>query len=67
LCALDFYKEETSPELWQSLLLGTSIAGLSAYVCIRAFITWVDRVGMMPFVIYRVLLGIVLFVIYYAI
>lgn len=39
------------------------IAGLSAYVTIAFFVGLVKRVGMMPFVIYRVLLAALLFVI----
>jgi undecaprenyl-diphosphatase len=38
------------------------ISGVVAYVCIEAFIRFVNAIGMMPFVIYRVLLGITLFI-----
>ena len=38
------------------------ISGVVAYVCIEAFIRFVNTIGMMPFVIYRVLLGITLFI-----
>lgn len=37
------------------------ISGVVAYVCIEAFIRFVNIVGMMPFVIYRLILGILLF------
>jgi undecaprenyl-diphosphatase len=36
------------------------LAGLSAYACIHLFLRWLERIGMMPFVIYRLLLGILL-------
>ena len=37
------------------------ISGVVAYICIEAFIRFVNVVGMMPFVIYRLILGILLF------
>ncbi len=45
---------------WGTLLLGVVVAGVSAYLCIAAFLTLVERIGMLPFVVYRVLLGLVL-------
>ena len=49
-----------SADQWDTLLLGVVVSGLSAYCCIAAFIAWLDRIGMMPFVIYRLILGGVL-------
>lgn len=43
--------------LWKDLLLGAAISGVSAYLCIGLFLNFVKRIGMMPFVIYRLLLG----------
>ena len=37
------------------------ISGLVAYACIEAFIRFVNTIGMMPFVIYRIILGVILF------
>lgn len=37
------------------------ISGVVAYICIKAFIRLVNIIGMMPFVIYRIILGILLF------
>ncbi|MFM9816617.1 UNVERIFIED_CONTAM: undecaprenyl-diphosphate phosphatase [Spiribacter pallidus] len=45
---------------WPLFVLGTGVAGVSAYVCIRAFLALIERIGMLPFVIYRLLLGGVL-------
>ncbi|HXH02754.1 MAG TPA: undecaprenyl-diphosphate phosphatase [Candidatus Competibacteraceae bacterium] len=42
------------------LLLGALLSGLSAYLCIYALLKLLGRIGMLPFVIYRVLLGVVL-------
>lgn len=46
---------------WHELIAGGVIAGLSAYACIHAFIQLVERTGMLPYVIYRLLLGLALF------
>lgn len=51
---------------WISMGIGVSVSGLSAYACIYYFLRFVQRVGMMPFVIYRVLLGVLLLTIGWA-
>lgn len=48
--------------LWTPLLLGAIFSALSAYVCIYAFLGILNKMGMMPFVIYRIGLGIALLV-----
>jgi undecaprenyl-diphosphatase len=54
-----------APEMvhWGDLLAGFSIAAISAFVCIHYFLKLIDRIGMMPFVWYRLLLGLALIVI----
>jgi undecaprenyl-diphosphatase len=42
---------------WQAMAMGCTLAFVSAYACIHYFLILVDKVGMMPFVIYRLLLG----------
>jgi undecaprenyl-diphosphatase len=42
---------------WDVLLLGALISALSAYLCIHLFLKLLDRIGMWPFVLYRVVLG----------
>jgi len=44
----------------QPLLLGAFISAISAYACIHYFLKLLDRIGMMPFVAYRLVLGVVL-------
>ena len=44
----------------EHLLVGAALSGVAAYGCIRIFITLIDRTGMLPYVIYRILLGVVL-------
>ncbi|MEM8766837.1 MAG: undecaprenyl-diphosphate phosphatase [Pseudomonadota bacterium] len=46
------------PARWLDLISGAALAAISAYLCISAFIALVERTGMLPYVIYRLLLGI---------
>ncbi len=45
---------------WASMLAGAAVAGISAYLCIRLFLGFIERVGFMPFIVYRLVLGIVM-------
>ncbi|MCW8109404.1 undecaprenyl-diphosphate phosphatase [Alteromonas ponticola] len=47
---------------WQALLYGAAFSFVSAYLCIYLFLNWIARIGMLPFVIYRLLLGAILLV-----
>ena len=53
------YKLITSAEPvdWSTLGLGSVLAFFSAYACIHYFLILVGKLGMMPFVIYRLVLG----------
>lgn len=51
---------------WFALALGALVSGVTAYLCITVFLRLIDRVGMMPFVYYRVILAAVLFAIWLA-
>jgi undecaprenyl-diphosphatase len=42
---------------WSAMGLGSILAFVSAYACIHYFLILVSKVGMMPFVIYRLVLG----------
>ena len=48
------------------LALAVAAAALTAYACIALFLAWVERVGMLPFVVYRLLLGTLLFALWLA-
>ncbi len=48
---------------WMALVLGAVLSGISAYLCIHFFLKLLERIGMMPFVIYRLVLGAVLLMI----
>ncbi len=45
---------------WRDFGLAFALSAISALACIHVFLRFVDRVGMMPFVIYRLLLGALL-------
>ncbi len=42
------------------LVVGYLVSAISAYICIHLFLTFLERTGMTPFVIYRILLGVAL-------
>jgi undecaprenyl-diphosphatase len=56
---------EGLPDGWTPLVAGALLSGIAAYACIRAFIALLDRTGMTPYVIYRILLGLVLLGLWY--
>jgi undecaprenyl-diphosphatase len=56
---------EVNPIGWDELALGIVLSAASAGLCIRYFLRLVDRIGMLPFVIYRVLLGILILLLLY--
>ncbi len=45
---------------WWNMFLGALLSGIVAYVTIDWFLRLLDRIGMLPFVIYRLILGGVL-------
>ena len=42
------------------LIIGFMVSAIVAYVCIHYFLKFIERIGMGPFVIYRIALGLVL-------
>jgi undecaprenyl-diphosphatase len=47
---------------WLALFLALGLSTLSAGICIHLFLGLIEKIGMLPFVIYRLLLGAVLIV-----
>ncbi|MGQ4877885.1 undecaprenyl-diphosphate phosphatase [Billgrantia sp. LNSP4103-1] len=43
---------------WLAMAAGVVLSGLSAYLCIHYFIAFIKKIGMQPFVVYRIVLGI---------
>ncbi|MDB9895038.1 undecaprenyl-diphosphate phosphatase [Reinekea forsetii] len=48
-----------------AILFGTILSFVSAFACIVMFLKWIERSGFLPFVIYRLVLGAVLFYVYF--
>ncbi|MCG6872344.1 MAG: undecaprenyl-diphosphate phosphatase [Gammaproteobacteria bacterium] len=51
----------TVPPDWGLVASATAVAAVSAFACIHLFLRLIERIGMTPFVIYRLALGAVLF------
>ncbi|MFC3283905.1 undecaprenyl-diphosphate phosphatase [Litchfieldella rifensis] len=43
---------------WPALVSGTLLSGISAFLCIHYFLAFIKRIGMQPFVVYRVVFGL---------
>lgn len=52
--------EQGDPIPWLHIAVGVSVSAITAWLCIRWFLQLIERVGFMPFVIYRLALGGVL-------
>ncbi|MDX1451572.1 MAG: undecaprenyl-diphosphate phosphatase [Oleiphilaceae bacterium] len=52
--------ETGSDSDWSLIMVGTLVSFGSAYLCITAFLHFLERIGFTPFVIYRLLLGMIL-------
>lgn len=48
------------PTEWWPLAVGVVVAGASAYLCIRVFLATLEKIGMLPFVVYRIALGLLI-------
>jgi undecaprenyl-diphosphatase len=43
--------------IWGELLAGAALSFFAAYLCIHLFLSFIEKCGMLPFVIYRLILG----------
>ena len=59
LKTLELAKDSAAVD-WQAIIYGTVLSAISAYLCIHYFLKLLERVGMMPFIIYRFVLGALL-------
>jgi undecaprenyl-diphosphatase len=57
--------EAGAPVDWSGLGLGVLLSGVAAYTTIHLFLRFIERIGMWPFVIYRLLLGTMIFIAVY--
>lgn len=46
---------------WNAIGISIALAAITAWLCIHYFLAYIERMGMQPFVIYRLLLGAVIF------
>lgn len=53
----------SEPVDWNALLWGVLLSFITAYACIHLFLRFIERIGMLPFVIYRLLLGTLILVV----
>lgn len=56
LVTLELITSRTAVD-WGAMASGALLSFVSAYLCIRLFLQLIGRIGMLPFVIYRLLLG----------
>lgn len=59
------YLEVASINDMNDLILGAIISAVSALLCIHLFLKLLERIGMAPFVFYRLVLGILLLALYF--
>lgn len=59
LKGLELANSETHID-WSILAFGAALSALIAFTCMHWFMRFVERIGMMPFVIYRIVLSIVI-------
>ncbi len=64
LKSLDLIRAKV-PVDWYLLSLGVAVSALAAYGCIGWFMRLLEKTGMLPFVIYRLVLGGVLFYLFW--
>jgi undecaprenyl-diphosphatase len=53
-----------APVDWDALVTGAVVSAVTAYLCIALFLRLLDRVGLMPFVYYRIALAVLLYIIW---
>lgn len=59
LKTIELIQADTSTD-WFPILAGTALSAISAYICIHIFLKLLEKIGMWPFVIYRLILGVIL-------
>lgn len=64
LSALDLLRNGVDSG-WPALGIGFVVSAISAYACIHYLLAFIRRIGMQPFVIYRIALGLLLFYLFW--
>ena len=60
LVAYELVQSDTAVN-WSEMFYGMVISFIAAYLCIHYFLKFIENIGMIPFVVYRLILGGVLF------
>lgn len=60
LKTIDLVTSNTSVD-WFAMGMGSAIACISAFLCIKLFLNLIDSIGFLPFILYRLVLGAALF------
>lgn len=60
---LDLY-QSNEPVMWDLIWIGIALSAVVAYLTIGWFLKLLDKVGMIPFVYYRLILGVILFAVF---
>jgi undecaprenyl-diphosphatase len=55
------YAGNTAPVDTRAMLLGLVLSAVTGFACIHYFLKWLTRYGVLPYVLYRLVLGAVLF------
>lgn len=61
LAEIPHYADSTAPIDTRAIVLGLAISAVTGFVCIHYLLKWLTRFGMLPFVLYRLALGALLF------
>ena len=64
LLSLDLV-QSAEPVDWSAFALGAALAGVTAFLCIHYFLSFIERIGMFPFFVYRLLLGLLILAVMY--
>jgi undecaprenyl-diphosphatase len=56
--------QSPDPVHWRSFFLGMVLSAIFAYLCIRLFLAWIQKMDMTIFVVYRLVLGVFLLVVF---
>lgn len=59
LKTVELIQSDTSSD-WSAILIGTTLSALIAFICIHLFLKLLEKMGMWPFVVYRLILGVIL-------
>jgi undecaprenyl-diphosphatase len=61
---LKLVQTPSEPVIWSQMFAGAVIAGLAAWLSVHWFLKLIERIGMLPFVVYRLILGAFLLWVY---